>query len=140
MSAAVYASFVFTVLLLLTTAYFLMGGLPLLILKHDTPLDANFIRAFFNLYYKAAIGTACGAALSFGWWGRPGFAAGAAAIALIAVLLRKHLIAAMENAGGRIQASDSGAVRSFRKLHSTALLVNLVQLCVLVWGVLNIRV
>ena len=54
MSFAIYPAFVFTVVLLFTTAYFLLGGLPLLILKHDVPLDANFIRAFFNIYYKAA--------------------------------------------------------------------------------------
>ena len=33
-----FAALGFTVALLVTTAYFLMGGLPLLILKHDTPV------------------------------------------------------------------------------------------------------
>ena len=54
LSSALYASFFFTVALLVTTAYFLMGGLPLLTLKHDTPLDARFVRGFFNVYYRAA--------------------------------------------------------------------------------------
>ena len=33
------AALVFTVALLVTTAYFIMGSIPLLILKHDTPVD-----------------------------------------------------------------------------------------------------
>ena len=118
-----------------------MGGLPLLILKHTTP--QSWMRTHpapsSASTTKAAIGTRRAAPRSASGGVGRGFAAGAAAIALIAVLLQA-LIAAMENAGGRIRASDSGAVRSFRKLHSTALLVNLVQLCVLVWSVLNIRV
>ena len=42
MSAALIAALIFTVALLVTTAYFLMGSVPLLILKHDTVLDARF--------------------------------------------------------------------------------------------------
>ena len=71
MPPAGYAALFFTVLLLVTTAYFLMGGLPLLILKHDTPVDAGFIRGFFDVYYKAAFFAASGACLSYALWGRP---------------------------------------------------------------------
>ena len=49
----------FTVALLVIIAYFLMGGLPLLVLKHDVPLDARFIRTFFNAYYAASAALAC---------------------------------------------------------------------------------
>lgn len=52
MTAAGVAALFFTVVLLVTTAYFLMGGLPLLVLQHDTPLDGRFIRRFFDIYYK----------------------------------------------------------------------------------------
>ena len=61
LSSALYASFFFTVALLVTTAYFLMGGLPLLTLKHDTPLDARFVQGFFNVYYRAAFWASLGA-------------------------------------------------------------------------------
>ena len=88
MSFAIYAAIFFTVALLVTTAYFLMGGLPLLVLKHDVPLDALFIRGFFDAYYRAAFWTALGAPASYALWGRCGFAAGAAIIALVVVLLR----------------------------------------------------
>ena len=52
MLTALYVAIVFTVALMVITAYFLMGGLPLLILKHDVPLDARFIRGFFQIYYQ----------------------------------------------------------------------------------------
>ncbi|MDM0068471.1 hypothetical protein [Variovorax sp. J31P207] len=40
-----------TVLLLVWMGFFMMGSLPLLVLKHDTPLDSRFIRGLFNVYY-----------------------------------------------------------------------------------------
>lgn len=130
-----YAALFFTVALLVTTAYFLMGGLPLLILAHDTPVDQKFIRRFFDLYYKAAMLAACGAALSYALWGRLLFALGAAAMAGAALLLRQRLLPAMADIAARIQAKDQAAISAFRRAHSAALLVNLAQLVLLVWGV-----
>jgi len=140
MSPAIYPSFFFTVVLLVTTAYFLLGGLPLLVLQHDTALDARFIRSFFNIYYKGTLWAALGAALSFALWGRPVFAIGAAAMALIALALRKRLIPVMEAIGAQIEAAEESAIRRFRKVHSAALLINLTQLVVIVWGIINISV
>lgn len=138
MPYAIYGAFVFTVALLVTTAYFLLGGLPLLVLKHDVPVDARFIRSFFNVYYRAAFWTALGAALSFALWGKPAFAFGAALIAVAVSVLRRHLLAAMQALGERIQASDAGAIARFRRVHATALSINVVQLAVIVWGLLQL--
>ena len=134
MSLAIYPAIFFTVAMLVTTAYFLLGGLPLLILKHDTPLDAGFVRGFFNVYYKASLVTALGAGVSYALWGRPAFAAGAMAYVAIAVALRRYLLPAMQSLGAKIQESDSAAISQFRKVHAMALSVNLGQLAVLVWG------
>lgn len=139
MQAALIAAIFFTVVLLVTTAYFLMGGLPLLTLKHDTPVDARFIRSFFNLYYKAAFGAAAGATVSYALCGRPGFALGIGAVALAVLELRRRLIPAMERLGEQIQAADATALDTFRRLHATALGANLVQLIALVWGLTRIR-
>ena len=68
MSAALIAALFFTVALLVTHAYFLMGSVPLLVLEHDTPMDARFVRGFFNTYYLAAVVTAGATALSLGGW------------------------------------------------------------------------
>ena len=138
MFTAAHSALLFTVLTLATTAYFFMGGLPLLILKHDVPLDARFVRGFFNVYYRAAFWTSLGAAISFGLWGRFAFAIGAALIAGLTVLLRRHLLQAMDRLGEQIAASDAAAIGHFRRVHATALAINLGQLVVLVWGLLQL--
>jgi hypothetical protein len=138
MSIAVYPALLFTVALLVTTAYFLMGGLPLLVLDHDTALDARFVRGFFNLYYKAAFVTATGAALSYALLGRAGFAAGAAVLAGVVLLLRRQLIPVMDQLGAQIPASGAVAIGRFRRVHGLALLINLLQLLLLVWALLQL--
>ena len=45
----------FTVAMLMVTAYFFLGSVPLLVLKHDNPVDAKFVRAFYNMYYRIAL-------------------------------------------------------------------------------------
>jgi len=138
MSFAVYPSLFFTVVLLVTTAYFLLGGLPLLVLKHDEPLDARFIRGFFTAYYKAAFWAAIGAAASYALWGRFGFAAGASLFALVALVLRSRFLPAMRQLGAQIEENSSQAIGRFRRVHGAALLVNLAQLVVLVWGTIKL--
>ena len=138
MAAAVYPAFFFTVALLFTTGYFLLGGLPLLVLKHDVPLDARFIRGFFNVYYNAAFWTAVGACASYALWGHIGFALGAALIAALATLLRSYLLPAMQQLGSQIEANDGTAIRRFRRVHVIALLLNFAQLVVLVYGTLQL--
>ena len=88
MHPALIAALVFTVILMVITAYFLMGSAPLLILKHDTPLDSRFVRGFFNTYYLAAMVTATATALSYAVAGWTVFAVGAAGLALLATALR----------------------------------------------------
>ena len=138
MSAALIAALFFTVALLVVTAYFLMGSLPLLILKHDTPLDSHFVRNFFNVYYLAAMAAASATALSYALAARPAFAAGAAALALLAYLLRRKLIPVMESLGAQIQDGGPAAVAGFRRMHLTAILVNLVQLVVVVASLITL--
>jgi hypothetical protein len=133
-----YGAFIFTVALLVFTAYFLLGGLPLLVLKHDVPLDARFVRAFFNVYYKVAFWAAVGAAVSYAVWGRFAIALGAAAIAVVVAILRKHFLTAMEAVGARIEGSDAGPIQRFRRMHGAALLINVVVLVVLVWGTIRL--
>lgn len=135
MPLAAYTAIFFTVVLLVTTAYFLMGGLPLLVLQHDTPLDQRFIQRFFEVYYRAALFAAAGATLSFALWGRWPFALGAAGIAAVAAVLRRRILPAMADIGARIQARDAAAVARFRRAHALALFANVAQLVVLVWGV-----
>jgi hypothetical protein len=133
MPVALIAALFFTVALLVTTAYFLLGSLPLLVLKHDTPLDARFVRGFFNTYYLGAMITAGAAAVSYAVAGNPGFAAGAAALAVLATVLRRRVIHKMDVLRAEMEASGPEAIPSFRRTHVFAILVNLVQLVLIVW-------
>ena len=133
MSSALLASLICAGAMLATTTYFILGSIPLLVLTHDTPLDARFVRAFFNTYYVAAIASATATSLSLVIAGRVGMAAAAAALAMVAVILRKQIIPAMDSIGARIQSDYEDAIPAFRRTHLTAILINIVQLSVIVW-------
>lgn len=136
MTASLITALFFTVAMLVTTAYFIMGGLPLLVLKHDTHLDSRFVRGFFNLYYKAAVFTASAAALSYAFAGMPIVSVGAAALALIALYLWRKIIPKMDLLGAQIQVDDMNAIRGFRRTHLSALAFNLLQLVLIVWSLI----
>lgn len=135
---SIYASLFFTVAMLVTTTYFIMGGLPLLILDHDTPLDGRFIRRFFEIYCTLALMAAVGATLSYALAGWTGYSLGAACIVGIVSVYRRTILPAMDRLTRQIQGHDPKAIRLFRVTHSLALLVNLLQLVVLVWGVVQL--
>jgi hypothetical protein len=134
MSAAQIAALFFTVALLVTHAYFLFGSMPLLILKHDNPMDSRFIRGFFNTYYSASMFIATAAAASYGLAGKLGLAAGAAGLALLANLLRRRVIPKMDSLRPQIEVSGASAIPAFRRMHVAAILVNLAQLVIIVWS------
>lgn len=139
MPLAMIAALFFTVALLVTTAYFIMGSIPLLVLKHDTPLDARFVRGFFNTYYVAAVVTAGLTSISFAFAAHPGLAIGAAALALLAVVLRSRIIPRMDALGAQIQADSMEAIPGFRRTHVAAIAINLLQLVAIVWCLVAVR-
>ena len=136
MSAALIAALFFTVALLVTTAYFLMGSVPLLILKHDTPMDSRFVRGFFNTYYLAVMFTASATAVSYAFSGRLAVAVGAASLALLAALLRRKVIPKMDSLRTQIQVGEANAIVTFRRIHVAAILINLAQLVFIVWSLI----
>jgi hypothetical protein len=140
MSAALILALFFTVALLAITAYFLMGSVPLLILKHDTPMDSRFVRGFFNTYYLVAAFTAGATAVSYALAGRPVFAAGGAVLAALAIVLRRLVIPKMDSLHIQMQASETNAIPGFRRIQVTAILVNLTQLVVIVWTLVAVSI
>jgi hypothetical protein len=117
-----------TVALLCSMGFFLMGSLPLLILKHDTAMDARFIRGLFKLYYQAVMVTGAGAALAYALAARPGFAAGMAAVAVLAFCLHRTIVGRMDALRETMTPTDHAAISRFRRLHVGGMLINLVQL------------
>lgn len=136
MNAALIAGLFFTVVTLVITGYFILGSIPLLVLKHDTPLDGKFVRGFFNTYYLLALPVLMATALSYAFAGRYVLAAGAAVLALLAFVLRSQIIAGMDAIRARIETTGSQAIRHFRQLHTTAIALNIAQLAVMVWGLI----
>lgn len=124
----------FTVVLLAITAYFVLGSIPLLILKHDNPIDAHFIRSFFNLYYRLGLVATVGSAISYALAERPVLALGSAALAIIVVAMWVKVIPAMRTLGEQMPVNPDGAIAGFRRTHLTAVGVNLGQLLVILWA------
>jgi hypothetical protein len=118
----------FTVVLWAVTAYFLLGSLPLLVLKHDNPMDSNFIRSFCITYFRIALLAAVAAVVSYALAGRYGFALGAASIALLTWLLRSRLITRMDELRSMIHANELMAIPEFLKMHKTTIGINTSQL------------
>ena len=138
MTGTLIAAMLFTVALLVTTTYFLLGSVPLLVLKHDIPMDSRFIRTFFNTYYLAMMFTSSGAAVSYTFAQRPVLAAGAAALALLAYILRRKVIPKMDLIRDQIQINGTSAITAFRRLHVAAIVINLIQLALIVWTLIAV--
>ena len=132
--AFVVLSLASTVALLCTMGFFMMGSLPLLVLKHDTPLDARFIRGLFALYYAAVMVTGGVAAAAYALTGRPAFALGMAAVAVLAALLRRLIVGRMDALRATMTADDAHGIAGFRRLHIRGMLINVAQLGAVVWG------
>src|SRR5436190_9608614 len=105
------------VVLLVWMGFFMMGSLPLLILKHDTPVDSHFIRGLFNLYYVAIMATGIVGAASAAIAGRAAAALGLGFVAAIGFAGRHWFVARMDLVRRTMTAGDSLAIRRFRRLH-----------------------
>jgi hypothetical protein len=138
MPASLIAALVFTVILLVITAYFLMGSVPLLVLEHETSLDAKFVRGFFNTYYLAAVPAAGATAVSYAIAGKAVFAAGALFFALLGWQLRRTVLAKMDMLRSQIQGGEQAAISGFRRLHASAIAANLGQLVTMVWALVSL--
>jgi len=122
-------SLFFTVAMLAVTTYFLFGSIPLLILKHDNSMDSKFIRAFYITYFKIAIVVSTAAAISYALALRPVMALIASAIAVLTLVLRFKFIPQMDQIGLAIREDKQlMAIPQFRKIHKTAITLNLAQL------------
>ena len=127
-----------TALLLVWMGFFMMGSLPLLILKHDTPLDARFIRGLFRVYYTAILATGAVGALSSATAGRMVLAIVLGGVAAIGFAGRRWVIAYMDRVRNDISAEDLPAIRRFRRIHIGGMLLNVVLLAVVCFGMLRI--
>lgn len=125
---ATIAPFATLVILLVWMGFFMLGSLPLMILKHDTPLDARFIRGLFDVYYKAVIVTATAGVLAQAWSGKAILAVGMAAVVVVACVSRHSILSRMDRLRDVMTPTDSPRIRQFRALHVWGMVLNVAQL------------
>ncbi|WP_077002659.1 hypothetical protein [Variovorax sp. KK3] len=131
------APFATIVILLVWMGFFMFGSLPLMILKHDTPLDARFIRGLFDVYYKAVIVTAGVGALAHAAVGRSVLSLGMAAIAAIAFFSRRSILGRMDELREVMTGDDAARIRQFRQLHVLGMVLNVGQLALVCVGLVK---
>ena len=119
--------------LMFAMGFFMLGSLPLLVLKHDTPKDGNFIRSLFNVYYTGVAALAMIGAAGCLYFDHLPAAFGMGVLALFVIGVRSMVIPRMD----RLRAELPGelpAVRRFRRLHIAGMVLNVVQLAIVIWG------
>lgn len=128
------APFATIVILLVWMGFFMLGSLPLMILKHDTPLDARFIRGLFDVYYKAVMVVAVAGTLSHALGHRPSTTVAMMLIGLVAFASRRAILSRMDTLRATMTAADAQGIRRFRKLHVVGMSLNFVQLLGICFG------
>ena len=136
----IYLSLFFAVLLVVINTYFLLGGLPLLTLKHDSETDATFIRKFFELNCKLSLVSTIGACVSFGLWGKWSFVAGSSWMFCMTVFVRSQVLPSMLSQGTSISEGDFNATTKFRRLHAGILLILLINIVLLVYALVHLSI
>jgi hypothetical protein len=129
-----------TVALLVWMGFFMMGSLPLLILKHDTPVDSGFIRGLFNVYYVAIVTTGAIGALSYALAERLSIALALGCVAVLGFAGRYWFISRMDMVRSTMTADDSSAIARFRRLHIAGMLLNAVLLAAFCFGMTRVSV
>jgi len=127
-----------SVVLVVWMGFFMMGSLPLLILKHDTPVDARFIRGLFNVYYMAIMSTAAVGALGGAFAGRAAIAAAFACVAGLGFAGRHWLVSRMDLVRSTMTSDDAAAIAQFRRLHIGGMLLNLALLAAFCFGLTRV--
>jgi len=126
------------VVLLVWMGFFMMGSLPLLVLKHDTPVDSRFIRGLFNLYYMAIMATGMVGAASAAVAGRVVPALGLSVVAAIGFAGQRWFVARMDRVRSTLTADDSIGIRRFRRLHIVGMLLNVLLLAAFCVGLTRV--
>ena len=121
-------SLIAMVALLLWMFFLVAGGLPLLVLKHDTPTDSQFVRSLFNVHYLVLVGIAAVGVMSSVLSDHRLQAIFMAFIGLIGFTARRAIVSRMDQLRITMSATDTLAIRRFRWLHVTGLVLNVLLL------------
>ena len=129
-----------TVILVLWTGYFILGGTPLLLLRYKVPNDARFVRGFLDVYYVTMAAAGFVSALGYAGAARFEFAFGMALIAGFAVVARRLAIPRMDALRPVVNTGDAAAISNFRRIHIHVAVLNVVLFCAVVWSTTKISI
>jgi hypothetical protein len=123
-----------TVVLLFPMGVFMFTTPPLLILKHDTPVDGRFIRGLFNLYYVSVITLASVGAAGCLIVGKIAVALAMGGLGVFVAGIRRWMISNMDRQREGMARGQPGAIPRFRRLHMTGMALNVLQLAIVAWA------
>ena len=126
--------FLSIIVLLFAMGFFMLASPPLLILKHDTPLDGRFIRGLFNIYYLSVMLIAAVGAAGCVLLGQNAVALAMSGLVVFVFATRLSVISSMDRLRDAIGRGDAVAVPRFRRLHIAGMVLNVVQLGMVAWG------
>jgi hypothetical protein len=129
-----------TVFLLMSLGFFVLGATPLLILKHDVPMDSRVIRQVFHYCYRLVSVMALVASAGYALAGQPVLSACLACVAVLALAVRRWMLARMDALRITMHDGDTMAIRRFRKLHTAGIGLNLSLLVVVGWAMTQVRI
>jgi hypothetical protein len=113
---------------------FTFASPPLLVLKHDTPVDGGFVRSLFNLYYIVVMTLGAAGAAGCAYLGKYPQALAMIGVVVFVFLLRRWVLSKMDDLRDAITRGEPMAIRRFRRLHIGGTLFNVVQLGAVAWG------
>ena len=128
-----------TVLLLMALGFSVLGTTPLLILKHRVAMDSRVIRQVFHYCYRLVAVLATAASIGYALTGQPALSMGMGCVALLAMAVRRWMLARMDVLRTTMHDGDTDAIRRFRKLHVAGIALNLTQLASVAWAMTQIR-
>ncbi len=128
-----------TVLLLMSLGFFVLGTTPLLVLKHDVPMDSRVIRQVFHYCYCLVAVVAVAASIGHALADRPVLSVCLGCIALLAVAVRRWMLARMDALRTTMHDGDIYAIRRFRELHVAGIALNFTQLAVVAWAMTQVK-
>jgi hypothetical protein len=128
-----------TVLLLISLGFSVLGTTPLLVLKHNLPMDSRVVRQVFHYCYRLVAVVAIAASIGQAFAGRPMLAVGTGCIAVLAFFLHHWMLTRMDVLRGTMHDGDMNAIRRFRELHVAGIALNFTQLVVFVWVMTQVK-
>lgn len=128
-----------TVLLLISLGFSVLGTTPLLVLKHNLPMDSRVVRQVFHYCYRLIAVVAIAASIGQALAGRPMLAVSTGCIAILAVALHRWMLTRMDALRGTMHDGDLNAIRRFRELHVAGIVLNCTQLAVFVWVMTQVK-